>query len=102
MCLTFILTTVAWVFFRSPSLSAAIEYLRLMISPDILRWPVAYQSAIPLVLVMLLWEWCQRHRAHGLEIARLPAGWRRLSYLFLGTMIVWFGGSEQEFIYFQF
>ena len=53
---------------------------------------------------MLAIEWINRNKKHGLEyqIMNYPVLVRWGFYFALALVIVWQGGSQQEFIYFQF
>jgi len=113
MSLTFFLTTMGWVFFRADSITAALHYLRELFSADLFTYPDF--SAIPistispkhLLLLMLYFfvmEWISRRDTHALQnlLTRKPAVLRYSYYYFLCFLIYWFGGPEQQFIYFQF
>ena len=68
---------------------------------------VKYEIGYPLVVVVVLFvliEWFGRTGQHA--IARIDFTWNRpLRYTFYYVVIIailWLGGKEQEFIYFQF
>jgi alginate O-acetyltransferase complex protein AlgI len=109
MLATFVAVTITWVFFRSVSVGAALEYLRGIASPDNWsRWPAkavinAWWLTGALVAVMLGVEWLQRERVHGLDIEGRPAlvRWGVYQALIVSFFLVAvFGGDG--FIYFQF
>jgi D-alanyl-lipoteichoic acid acyltransferase DltB (MBOAT superfamily) len=106
--LTFILTCIAWVFFRAEDMAAAFQYLGHLFGFQTGSRSLLLHDMIPLVigalgiLLMILTEWIQREHEHGL--ARLPAktALRWGIYLILGFIVMSFFGSQEAFIYFQF
>ncbi len=100
--ITFLLTLLAWVFFRSPSLEAAIYYFRRMASLSLLSIPWRQMDGVAYVVVLLTWEWIVRHRQHGLDLPEVPRPARWAIYVLLISAVVWFGRFGQTFIYFQF
>lgn len=100
--ITFLVTVVAWVFFRAPSVGGAFDYLaRLLTAPPV--HPLRL-STVALVssLVMLAWEWLQREREHGLAVEGLPRWARWALYVAVILAILDYGGAQRAFIYFQF
>ena len=47
-------------------------------------------------------EWLQRDKEHALQLGKSPRVLRWSFYYLLVFVIFWFGGEQQEFIYFQF
>ncbi len=109
MLLTFGLTVIAWVFFRAENLSHAMHYLSEIFSASLFTMPSTSilrngTLTILLVLLFLLLEWNGRKDAYAIE--KLGLSWNKgfrlsLYYAFI-LAIFWFGGKEQQFIYFQF
>ena len=106
---TFVLICIAWVFFRAASLTEAIQYLVGMFSlnrgGDFAVNPVDYSYLIFAVagsLFMLMVEWVQRDREHGLDIGRLPISARWVLYVLISLAVLNFWGEAITFIYFQF
>ncbi|MFD2203498.1 MBOAT family O-acyltransferase [Shivajiella indica] len=107
--LTFCLTLVAWVFFRADNVSHAFQYLSGMFSislfsiPDFPGMMKAFLTLIFIAFLILI-EWNGREWQFG--IAHLGQNWKRplryTLYYAIIFVIIWFGGAEQEFIYFQF
>ncbi|MFT5777402.1 MAG: alginate O-acetyltransferase complex protein AlgI [Crocinitomicaceae bacterium] len=112
--ITFSLTTLAWIFFRADSIDHAFNYISRMVSGlfhssaysetlHMINEQVGYLIPI-LVLLFIIIEW--RGRANQYAIADLGLKWKRpiryAMYYSLIIVIFWFGGKEQEFIYFQF
>ncbi|WP_158849961.1 MBOAT family O-acyltransferase [Algibacter sp. L1A34] len=102
--LTFSLTVIAWVFFRADSLNQAITYIFGMFSKSIFSFPNIDTRPIIFIILLIVIEWLQRHKKHGLELNTLKIKklYRWSIYLFLIILIFWFGAEKQEFIYFQF
>jgi D-alanyl-lipoteichoic acid acyltransferase DltB (MBOAT superfamily) len=106
MAVTFSLTVVAWVFFRAENMHHAWDYLSEIFSASLLSWPeVSVGKFIPFALtVFLCMEWLGRRNLHALETLGMkwPKAFRWMLYLAIVFIIFWFGGQQQEFIYFQF
>ena len=116
MCITFGLTVIAWIFFRSPDVRHATDYTQRMItglfngSPYIdagyfMKHTVGYGLPI-LVLFFIIVEWLGREHQYAIYNwgFRYPKLIRWALYYSLVIVIFYFAGSgtEQEFIYFQF
>lgn len=102
---TFIITCIAWVFFRADSISSAFQYIGIMLSSSTLSKPIAPPfGVIALTAFMVIIEWLQRDKQHGLEFGTvMPSRFFRWGiYYGIIFAIFWFGGKQQEFIYFQF
>jgi alginate O-acetyltransferase complex protein AlgI len=99
---TFGLVLVAWIFFRAASLDEALRFLVHMCTNDWLVYP-GYKKGAIYVAVLVLIEWCQRARPHGLAIAHWPQTVRWAVYYALIAGIFWYGNTAYSpFIYFQF
>lgn len=106
---TFLLTTLAWVFFRANDLSHAWSYLSEIFSPTLLQAiPTRKFSNFYLTLffifVLLVVEWLGRRESFALEkLDVIPFRFFRWTiYLSIGWIIFLFAGKEETFIYFQF
>tara|TARA_R110000868_G_scaffold193350_1_gene438178 strand:- start:5728 stop:7170 length:1443 start_codon:yes stop_codon:yes gene_type:complete len=104
---TFSLTLLAWVFFRAKSLDHAISYIRGIFSESIFTKPEVFPSiTLIMILIFISIEWIQKNKEHGLDLSTSkkfitkPIRW--LVYTVLIILIFTFGGSQQQFIYFQF
>lgn len=107
---TFLLTVLAWVFFRAESITLALGYLKGIVSQDLLQIPFfygRYQAAITVLFVigLLFVEWINRNRAHS--FIRLPKNqvFRWFIYFIVTRIIlneIFSFRPSQEFIYFQF
>jgi D-alanyl-lipoteichoic acid acyltransferase DltB (MBOAT superfamily) len=105
MGLTFALTVFAWIFFRSESLHHAFHYLKEIFSSSLLTKPEIKNKAVVILIgIFLLIEWLGREHTFGLEKMSLkwPAPVRWAFYYLIVVLIFLYGGSEQQFIYFQF
>ncbi len=107
--ITFGLTVFAWIFFRAENMTHAINYISGIFSMSLFIIPQfeGIEKAITsllLVIFFMLIEWNGREQQYA--IAQLGIRWRLpLRYTFyyaLILIIVFFGGKEQQFIYFQF
>ncbi len=99
--ITFILTLVAWVFFRADSIHHALGYLNNMFSSSLLSFP-GQQKEMGLILILVVIEWLQREKFHPLEIDKLHVIIRWTIYYLLLSSILYFFNQERAFIYFQF
>lgn len=103
MITTFVLVTIAWIFFRAKDVFQAWDYLVHLISPTLFEIPQSHRSPIPYILFLVLAEWIQRDKEHGLEISRFPQVGRTALYTLIFIVILLFGFDDSEsFIYFQF
>jgi Predicted membrane protein involved in D-alanine export len=103
--LTFSMTTIAWIFFRSNSISAAFGYIKKIFTTSLFTLPKALPgTTILLLLAFILTEWLQRDKQHALQFDNLSlhraARWS--AYYAIIFIIIVFAGKQQEFIYFQF
>ena len=113
MATTFSLTVLAWIFFRSESISSAFGYLKRLFSASLFKGPderaflgsnTHPALAIILILFFLMIEWLGREQQYAL--AKFGLNWykpvRWAVYYILVISIFLFMGKEQQFIYFQF
>jgi D-alanyl-lipoteichoic acid acyltransferase DltB (MBOAT superfamily) len=109
MLLTFTLTVFAWIFFRAEDIGHAINYISEILSPSLFTVPKFSGMShaivtLVLVAVFIILEWQGREGHYG--ISNLGKGWKRSHryaiYYAIVFAIFWFGGKEQQFIYFQF
>ena len=109
MITTFILTALAWIFFRADNINHAFNYIREIFSKSLFSLPLfdkrlmAIQTLI-LIVILLIVEWSKRKDQHGLS--SLGLSWkpiyRYLMYYSIIFAIYWFHAEQQQFIYFQF
>ena len=101
---TFLVTLLAWVFFRAASISDAGQYIYQAFSTPWLNIDHSqYVAVLPYAFFPLVVEWFRRTHQHGLEISDLPQPARWAIYLCVIAGILVYGKfGSQEFIYFQF
>jgi alginate O-acetyltransferase complex protein AlgI len=110
MVTTFLLTALAWVFFRAESVVHALTYLNGIFTKTILQLPdlIGSRRALTVVIMLfftLLVEWRGRGSSHTLLIDQKDNLLKRwFTYLAILSCIVFYRQSAQEveFIYFQF
>jgi alginate O-acetyltransferase complex protein AlgI len=107
--LTFSLTVLAWIFFRAESVTHALSYISGIFSGSLFsipEFPGMTRAKLILVITALfmLIEWLGREQQFA--IATLGVKWNKpirwAAYYCLIFSIFYFGGKEQQFIYFQF
>ena len=107
--LTFGLTVFAWIFFRANNIGHAIDYISEILSPTLFSSPYypgigITVPTIILTFIFVLIEWLGREGQFAIQ--NLGTKWKRpLRYAMYYAIIIaifWFGGKEQQFIYFQF
>ena len=105
---TFSLTVFAWVFFRAENLSHAVQYiLDVFKNPGSFLLVSVYMKHKVILLLLFLFvlvEWFGREGQYA--IAHIGIKWKRpfryALYYVIIIAIIFFGGKEQQFIYFQF
>lgn len=105
MLKTFLLFSMTGAFFGIQSIKGSVEYTAGIFDLSLFSMPLLPASkALAAMLLMFVIEWFQREKEHGLDISGLwlpkPVKWG--SYYLLLFAITYFGGSSQDFLYFQF
>jgi len=109
MLLTFALTVFAWIFFRANNLNHAINYISEIFSASLFTIPnvdIMRNASLTIILIafFILFEWHGREGQYAIENILLK--WKKpLRYAFYYALIlaiIFIGGKEQTFIYFQF
>ena len=107
MAITFSLTVLAWVFFRSENLGQATAYIATIFSKSFFTVPfIGPPTVVLLILAFILVEWRGREDQYAIETFgrnwKKPFRWAFL-YFLIG-LIYFFGffSENVEFIYFQF
>jgi len=107
--LTFSLSVFAWIFFRANNIGHAISYISGILSISLFTIPKFAGIGKALittffVVIFVLIEWKGRESQYAIE--HLGIKWKRslryAMYYLIIIIIFWFGGKEQQFIYFQF
>jgi alginate O-acetyltransferase complex protein AlgI len=100
---TFGLTCLAWIIFRSESLSSAIIYYKRLFSTSLFSIPDTARGGIAFVFIIVGIEWLLRKPTATVTFNNLPKPIRWSVYIFLGAVIFFKGQfGDQQFIYFQF
>lgn len=110
MLATFLLVTLGWILFRSPSIGFAVEYVANLFSPTLLRIPRVFGAtnatmllALVMIALMLLIEWWNREQPYGLAVGHMHGTAKRFAlYSLLVVAVYYFGTNVSSFIYFQF
>ena len=114
VALTFLLTLIAWTFFRAKTLHAAITLLGAEFSPSIVANPLPLLRHLGLITpitfsaaaisFLLVLEYVQRDKGDALDVESRSVPTRWLAYASVVAIIVCFRytGSALDFIYFQF
>ena len=108
MLATFCLTLLAWIFFRANNVEHAISYISEIFSSSISTIPhfpgPGKTSLLFLITIFIIIEWFGREQQFAIEQISMkfnrPMRWS--VYYTLVMIIFYFGGKEQQFIYFQF
>lgn len=111
---TFLLTLLAWVFFRAADLPAAFAYLHGLFTGilDLYTYKAAAglllfglgPTMLALLAAFFALEWAGRERAFALaELGQRWRPWVRWGFYYAVVLcILQFSGPDQQFIYFQF
>ena len=101
---TFMLTSFAWIFFRSKDLTHALDYIKKIFTTSLFKMPeVADLKITVLLIVFVAIEWLQREKQHVLEIDRIKfPRYVKWAIYYIIVFAIFSFGKQQEFIYFQF
>ena len=105
MLITFSLAAFAWIFFRSPGISNAISFIKIMFSRSLFSKPQVHPVMLPLmILLFFLIEWQGREQRYALGNLenKIPGTLRWAGYYIMIISILFYAGTEHQFIYFQF
>ena len=99
-CFTFIAVMIAWVFFRSPTIVYAFEYLTdLVMRFSIPQYPL---KGLYYIFILLFFDFCFRTNPQHI-FKGFSSFQKQLSIIvFIAFIWVHFSSSPQNFIYFQF
>lgn len=109
MLSTFGLTMLAWIFFRSNTLTDAVLYISGIFSKTLFSFPIGFVPCgthiLWLIPLCFLVEWLGRTNEHALQ--KLGLTWKKpvryaMYYGIIILLISYLTGKEQQFIYFQF
>ena len=100
--LTFCLTCIGWIFFRSETIGDAFQYLVNIFDSSILTFPIELRM-VPLLVLLIVFEWLQRSKEHALDVANWKSLNRKLAYSLVSILILVVSPAQKTiFIYFQF
>jgi len=95
--ITFFLVTIAWVFFRSPSLIDSFQYIEIIFTN--FQIPRLYRSGLFYIIFLVLFEYLIRHNER-LSDKYFSGDWIVFSLLIIAVLEKF--GDYNQFIYFQF
>ena len=102
MALTFILATLGWILFRSQSIGEAMDFFGGIMGGRMADISIPKRTLV-FALILMVVEWMQRNREHGLSMEGVRYGVVRFAcYLAVLALIFTFGVFNETFIYFQF
>ena len=109
MLLTFLLAVFGWIVFRSESMGQAWEYCcgimqwRAIGTGSVFFARLNLWMTVLFIILMIVVEWLQRDKEHGLDISRFKPVTRYVLVIALIEIILFFmPTSPEQFIYFQF
>jgi alginate O-acetyltransferase complex protein AlgI len=103
--LTFFLTVIAWIFFRSNNISMALDFFSNIFSTSFFTIPQVLPIVASLFILLFIYiEWIGRRSRYAIQSLMIEhSRFVRWSfYFFLISCILFFSGKQEEFIYFQF
>ena len=106
--LTFALAMFAWIFFRAETVPQAFSYIKHLFSKSLFVFPTngfyVGNFIVFLIPILFIFEWIQREKQHGLDIANIKSRYLRwIIYSFILFLIgIFMQTTESPFIYFQF
>ncbi len=110
--ITFVFIVFTWIFFRADNMGHAVKYVHDMLAGLAYSWGYIQTtdliySEISLFMAILFFayiEWCGREQQYAIEKLwhkqKRPLRWAM--YIALIFAMVFLGGKEQQFVYFQF
>ena len=102
MVLTFVLAVLGWILFRSQSIGETLDFYTGLVNGGWHGFNPPMR-AITFVAMMMVVEWLQRGREHGLDMSGVRyRAVRYACYLTVLAMIFMYGVFNETFIYFQF
>ena len=101
----FTLMMFTFILLRAESVPQAGSIVAKILSPSLfMKMGVLPKGLLLTIAGFMLVEWLHRGRQHGFDLsgARWPRPLRLAAYYVLVGMVLWNGGTENQFIYFQF
>lgn len=110
--ITLAVVVFAWIFFRASSIGEAGAYIRSMFANGVFSFSIldlrgrgissTLMDATIAIAAVIVMEWIQRKKPHGLDIGHYPVILRWGLYWVITFFCLIFLGDERTFIYFQF
>lgn len=106
--LTWLLVVVGLIIFRGNCILEVFDYFQGVVQLDLLSVPclMTKDYYIPLFVsigLMLVVEWIQKDKQHGMDLSNIYKAWvRYVIYFVIITIVFWLGGHAEEYVYFQF
>lgn len=105
ICSTFILVVIGWIIFRASDIHQTIGYIKGLFDKSILSTPYDPLTLLKLLIfcaILVIIEWLQRSKEHGLDISFKSPVVRFAIYFIMLFLVIAGSGSPVTFIYFQF
>lgn len=106
MAITFFLVVIGWIIFRAENITQAWDYIFRMVTEFHIASVPYGRKVLLYISVLLIVEWLQRDKQHGLQITERGIWKYRLVrfslYYVLVFAILALKGESETFIYFQF
>ncbi|HEY6914214.1 MAG TPA: MBOAT family O-acyltransferase [Paludibacter sp.] len=115
MGVTFLLVVIGWILFRSDSIGQSMDYFTRLFSFNRNYFDISFLTSagaifsgynilisVLSVIMMLLIEWSQRGKQHGLELGNLPKSLKWIANGSICLLIYLCHADPAAFIYFQF
>jgi hypothetical protein len=102
--LTFLITCFAWIFFRSPSIDSAINYIKRIFSQgefasQYLKNERYNYEILLLIVLFIAIEWTNRNKIEPLSGKN---SWIKVALCLIGIVVLGVFSDYKSFIYFQF
>ncbi|HNP33779.1 MAG TPA: MBOAT family O-acyltransferase [Flavobacterium sp.] len=102
--ITFIITCIAWIFFRAKTIHDAIEYIKRMVTdlrfaPQYFNFERYNYELIPMILLFVMVEWNNRYKIEPLSG---KYSWLKVSLSIMAIIALGIFTDYKNFIYFQF
>ena len=105
ICSTFMLVVLGWIIFRSSDINQALGYIARLFDSSILSTPSDPLTLLKLIIfcvILIIIEWIQRTKEHGLDLLIKSPVLRFVIYFLVFFITVAGTGNPVTFIYFQF
>ncbi|MCR4828056.1 MAG: MBOAT family protein [Bacteroidales bacterium] len=103
MILTFALVVIGWIIFRAENIYQADQFICAIFTQGLLQKPLLPFAAI-YITMMIVVEWIQREKEHGLQFTNHITPWLRYPIYYALIFLCFFCSpiDSAPFIYFQF